>query len=186
MPSPLAHGAVAFALYQAAARRQSLAPSLPLRLGLAAFALFVSLAADFDFFPGWFAGRLIDYHNQASHSLVAAGLFAVAVGTLAMTFGRVQLRDVAAFALVGYLLHLGLDALTWGRGVPLFWPFSEFRVKTPWTPFRGLRWDHGLWSVEHVKTALNELPFVLAVVGLTVWRGRRGAVIRQPSAVSSL
>jgi membrane-bound metal-dependent hydrolase YbcI (DUF457 family) len=100
-------------------------------------------AADLDT-VGWVIqfghGPLSPGHRGLTHSLPVA-ILAAAVLTVFITVRR---RDEYSLRLFAYLAlvissHGLLDAMTsYGRGVALLAPFSDVRIRAPWTPFSGL------------------------------------------------
>ena len=170
MPSPIAHLATGYAISAAADKRLG-APAI--RRGKAwrlLFILALSLAPDADAVWGILLGDLGRYHNNFLHSL-AAGML---TGLGAALAGRFVFRDTAwRWFLVGLLshwIHVGMDALTVGRGVMLLWPFTASRFQAPFRLFYGLHWSDGLFTVKHFWTLLNEVPPSIALV---LWTARR-------------
>jgi len=185
MPSPLIHIACGLAIGRAAGRNVEAFPACPrpscggarAARGLPIVAaVAASLLPDADFVPGLVYGNARAWHNQASHSLFVAAGFALAFGLVARASRRENFGRAAALALAAYGLHLLLDVMTVGRGERILWPFSAARFQTPFLLFRGARWDHGLWSVEHLKTLANEAAVLAAAAGgWWAWRILRRA-----------
>jgi inner membrane protein len=151
MPSPLAHTLIGYIIYrkrgEAVIRHDA---------GRLLVLLQVLVVEDM--------GR---YHNHFSHSL----LFGVAVALVVMLLaGICRARRPGHWfllALVSYWLHILMDWMTPGRGVMLFWPFTQQRFSSPVTLFYGLHWSKGLFSIDHVWTVLTEGLFIAVV--LLVW-----------------
>ncbi len=169
MPSPIGH----LAFWPLLWRRNAPPAAERTRRRLWAAALATALLApDFDVALAlvW-QTRISDVHNGPSHSLAAAILFAAALAGICAAILRVRYVPAAAVLLAAYLSHLLLDILTWGRGIELFWPLSDLRIKSPIPIFMGVRHSVGapLWM--HLLTALNDLAFC-GLVWL-LWRTHR-------------
>lgn len=129
-------------------------------------------------------------HRGASHSL----LFAAVVGLLALlgarwldtTRGKAFLFMFAACASHGLL-----DTLTnGGKGVALWWPFSEVRVFAPWHGIEVSPLDlHRVFSGRGLEVLRSEfvwvwLPAVAVCVALCLYRRlRRSAVVARAEQV---
>lgn len=78
------------------------------------------------------------WHRGPTHSLVAAFAAGLAPGAACWAaFGPPSGEAVGLGVFVGYLSHLGLDALN-VSGQALFWPFSQTRWRPKWP-----RWPVG-------------------------------------------
>ena len=101
-------------------------------------------AADFDILLGLLLGDVNGYHRAASHSLLAA-VATAAVITVVLGPVWQSRRRLAAMATISYASHIVLDMCCGqgGRvfGEPVFWPFSNRFVASPWPLLRGIR--HG-------------------------------------------
>jgi hypothetical protein len=178
MPSPIAHLAAGAALWGIwdQWRPATARPVSPARrvLELGGF-LGASMLPDLDAVAGVLTGDLYNFHNQEMHSfaagLVAALLFAVLLGR---KYPRHFSPPVFWITLVSYWLHLLMDAVTYGRGLRLFWPFRTERIPPPVEVFGGLRWSEGLWYRGHWITVGEESVFALLLL-LCVWAYRQRA-----------
>lgn len=139
-----------------------------------------SLLPDLDVVPGVLLGDMHGFHNQAGHSLLAGlGMAVVAglVGGLLAGRGKEGRRggagSVFGVVWVSVWLHIGMDALTQGRGVRLFWPLWPGRVAAPAEVFGGLRWSEGLLYRGHWVTAGEELLFGLWLLVVALGPGRK-------------
>jgi len=181
MSTPLGHGIIGLALGRLGGGAR------PRRTGLwLGFAVIAAGAADLDFLPGILAGDANLYHQQASHSLLAAVVFGLVVA--GVTWGRVSRpAAVGTLAALIYASHLLLDCLTTdGRppfGLPLLWPFSDTHFISPFTPFHGVR--HGvpgdslhsvigdIFSLHNLRVLAVEALWTLPVLGVSILATRR-------------
>ncbi len=111
-------------------------------------------------------------HRGALHSLVIAGLVGLLAGLLARLSGASLWRVSLAIALV-LVSHDLLDTLTdGGRGIALYWPFSDRRVFAPWRPIPvapiGLR----AFSPGGVRLMLHEALLFLPLFVVALWPRR--------------
>ncbi len=172
MPSPIAHVAVG-ALVAKNTQHHIAEKNRVWRWWIVC--LFFSMAPDLDAVAGILMGDLGAYHNQATHSLLVGFLFCAAslpvVYRFVPDFGMAKLFG---WLLLLYGLHLGMDAVTHGRGLKLLWPWSEERFISPVVLFYGFRWSEGLISPKHVITAVSELVFAGLLFAVYLWGwGRR-------------
>jgi inner membrane protein len=121
--------------------------------------------------------RLSSIHNQATHSLLfaLAAALVLSAGARLLLFRRIPWPRLFGWTLLLLLSHLFLDWLTWGRGEPLLWPFTDRRFGCPVPLFYGVRYSEGLFSRSHWFTLLTETATVAAawLLGLASRRGRR-------------
>jgi inner membrane protein len=109
-------------------------------------------------------------HRGASHSLAVA----LTLGGL-IALWRPRIGVVAALVLASHGL---LDTLTdGGRGVALFWPFSDERLFAPWRPIPVAPIGRGMLSPRGLHVVVVELGLFapLWIYGLwaAIWRARR-------------
>jgi acetyltransferase-like isoleucine patch superfamily enzyme/membrane-bound metal-dependent hydrolase YbcI (DUF457 family) len=116
--------------------------------------------------------RLSSFHNQATHSI----LFALVASAVLSAAGRLFFRSIPLLRLFAWTLlllgsHLLLDWLTWGRGEPLLWPFTDRRFGSPFPLFSGVRYSEGLFSRSHLFTLLTESATLCAAAAAwAAWR----------------
>jgi membrane-bound metal-dependent hydrolase YbcI (DUF457 family) len=183
MPSPIAHVSVGYAVWICLRDRSSSALTPRLRdtwLALPA-ALFLSLLPDVDAVPGILLGELHRFHNNLTHSILAACLAAVVCGWIARGLHAVRPALWFRLALLCCGSHVAMDYFTGGRGVLLFWPFSISRFQSPVILFHGLKWSAHLRDGTHLVTLLNELLFAASLLLLVHATRRR----RRSSASAS-
>lgn len=170
MPSPIAHIAVGGLIARRVTRGTS---NLSNAFRITAICIFFSLAPDLDVVYAIFAGDMLRYHNQGTHSLLA---WLVICGLTAPVFSSmvkgIPPKKMFGILLLCYGTHLLLDLFTHGRGLKLFWPISHARFRSPLLLFYGLHWSEGIFSMRHLTTLANELVFVVVLAGLTfpLWR----------------
>ena len=169
MPSPIAHITVGYGLYRILRHATETRPVFralhPATLLLPA-CLFFSLLPDSDSALGVLFHRFGSFHNQWSHSLFFWILPALllSAGLYVLFRDRRQALAWGALCLGSCLLHVLMDYACHGRGVMLFWPFTDHRFSTPVLLFYGVRWSDGFWSLRHFPTILNELIFALVIL----------------------
>ena len=144
MPSPVAHALAGAALYAGLTPRGAVrADWRP--WGVAALA---GATADLDFLPGLLVGDPSRYHHWATHSLLAALVFALLVAPLGGPLLGQPRRGPAILA-AAYLSPLALDWVTVDRtvprGIPLLWPASDAVFLAPVQVFadihHGASWE---------------------------------------------
>jgi inner membrane protein len=106
-------------------------------------------------------------HRGYSHSLLFAGVVALAAGLVARRWGtRPAFTGLLAF--VAIVSHGLLDAMTYRtRGIPFFWPISELRVTFPWRPIPPAPRGGELFSARGLQVLAIELIYFAPVVLLT-------------------
>lgn len=165
MPSPIAHIAVGYAIYEI--YKPILPEQVSKRVGLVSQLLVVtvilSLLPDLDAVPGLVLGDFNRFHNNLTHSLGCGLVVAIGVGGVAHFLNAGFLRWFV-LTLVCYDLHVFMDFFTYGRGVMLLWPISPERYQAPIEIFHGLRRDYGLVTIHHVWTFVNEASFATIVI----------------------
>ncbi|MFW9847317.1 MAG: metal-dependent hydrolase, partial [Candidatus Thorarchaeota archaeon] len=166
MPSPVAHTAIGYMIYQLSKSRlpqegsKRVGPfsrSLVVTVGL-------SLLPDMDAVLGLLMGDLARFHNNVTNSLIVGLLVAPVVGGIAWMRQRSGFTRWLFIALLSYELHVMMDYLSVGRGLMLLWPLSWERYESPVKLFYGFRWSQPLMSVHHVWTLATELGFSAIIV----------------------
>jgi hypothetical protein len=178
MPSPIAHLAAAYAIYELSRRSepQPHLPSLGPLPGLLVVTAAFSLLPDLDSVVGVAAGDFGRFHNNASHSLFVG--LAAALG-FAAVMRRLRGKGFAylfGVSLLCYSAHIFMDSATWSRGVMALWPLTDQRFLFPLTLFYGLHWSNGFLSMRHLITIFTETMFAMLLLGLLHMRPRRAKV----------
>ena len=145
---------------------------------LAVPVVFVALASLPDWpIPNWGHDRY-----RISHSLFVnlALIFLVAViWWLIKPLHRTVSLRIFAFGIMAWLSHLLLDTLyAHGRGLAMFWPFSETRVSMPIPWFQVLNTNVPMWHTRNLSVfgyeALVYTPILIAVLSVRfILRTRR-------------
>lgn len=173
MPSPLAHGAVAFALWPLL-RNRTRSKSKWQHQVLAGMLMLGLLGPDLDIAAGYFYGDgAFALHGGASHSLLAGALFGVVFALVCHRLTSVQWASVWMIGTGAWWSHVLLDAFTTGRGVAMFWPITSERISFPMTMFYGVRHSEPLAWQHHLVTLVTEVPFVLLMWFVGVFVARR-------------
>jgi inner membrane protein len=172
MPSPVGHILGGAAVYLAAVRKQDRSRAV---LGLT---LLGSILPDFDFFPGFFTGKLFAYHHGISHSLTFAVFFTAVVFILAEWRQTKVASRAAILAGLGYASHIILDFLgNPGPGMPIFWPLSDKLFGLDLGLLGSFYFaDSGIWSVvrrDNASTILRELLIIGSPVLFLLWKEHR-------------
>ncbi len=162
MPSPIAHVSAGYVLFRVFGMRQRCFAAGGWLAALAFAGL--SLAPDMDSVLGVLSSDFGRYHNNVSHSLFAA----LPVGALVYLFLKATRLAPALpwmlAAMACYVLHVGMDFFTYGRGVMAFWPVTHERFISPVLLFYGLHWSAGWLSPSHLVTAVTEvIPSAIAI-----------------------
>jgi len=149
---------------------------------LVAATLTAFMAPDFDGVAALLVGRpWRDFHNNWTHSLSFCLALSVPFGLICGLLAQGRYLFFAALGAAAALSHVVLDALTWGSGVMLLWPFTPQRFQSPILIFRGVRHSVGAPLSSHLLTVANDLAFALVVYLLSRWWWSRRS---QPGPVS--
>lgn len=147
--------------------------------------LFALLAPDFDIALGLLLGYgPFELHGGAMHSLFLAPVFGVlwAAATRVVVFRGLSTEQTQSpfrwttlwvLGTAAYAAHVGMDWLTPGRGVGLFWPINDLRWGSPIKLFVGV--EHSNWRDwgHHVLTLGTEGAFAFAVWLIGIWVARQ-------------
>jgi membrane-bound metal-dependent hydrolase YbcI (DUF457 family) len=173
MPSPVGHILGGAFVYLVAARKQDRS------WAALAVTLLGSILPDFDFFPGFFIGKLSAYHHGMSHSLTFALFFAAAVFILAERGQKKVALRAAILAGLGYASHIILDFVG-APVVPIFWPLSDKLFGLDLGLLGGFYFsDNGIWSVvrrDNASTILRELLIIGSPVLFLLWKEQRSSI----------
>ena len=147
------------------------------------YIIFAANAADLDFVAGALVGQFNRFHHMASHSIMAAIIFAGACYIVSKLYSN-QASKIALVGGLAYLSHLLLDAITIDssapRGMQLLWPFSDEYYIAPVTFFtnihHGARSDtllqalSSIFSMHNLGAMVLELIILLPILLLMKWR----------------
>ncbi|HXH09751.1 MAG TPA: metal-dependent hydrolase [Alphaproteobacteria bacterium] len=182
MATPVGHSLLGFAIGKLTGGSGAMSP-----WRWYAFCAVAANAPDLDFLPGLFAGDVNRFHQSASHSLVAALIFGLAVALVALlSRHRVVRGGIAGVGL--YASHLLLDLFGEDNRAPfgifLLWPFSSQYFTAPWSVFEGVK--HGVPGedlstfVGHVFSWANVGVVALEIVTLSPFLLLTWYVTRRP------
>jgi membrane-bound metal-dependent hydrolase YbcI (DUF457 family) len=166
MPSPIAHLAASFAIYQICQSPPMQQTPVGVDRSFRSLAMIVGLSflPDLDAIPGLFLGELDRFHNNLTHSLVTGLFMAIAMGSIVWLKNRSGFIRGFSLVLITYQLHVLMDFFTRGRGAMLLWPFSEERYEPAIKLFYGLQRSKGWLTIDHVWMLFNELTFAGMVI----------------------
>lgn len=140
--------------------------------------IFLSCLPDIDLIPGILIGYPFIYHHQLTHSL----LFAFIIGLLWSFLFYKQGYIYSFFIAFGLICsHIFLDMMNTrtvgapGKGIMIFYPFSDLRFAFPWGFFTGVGLKDS-WNIFSVK-AFNEyikevIIFSIPIVIYFIWLKR--------------
>lgn len=180
MPSPIAHAVSGYAIAKGLD-----APKVNKVLPLGLYAVFVAIAADFDFVPKIVTG--IDTHRGFTHSfcfaIVFSSLLSLMLSKLLSNRTAIKALKVFALTLMIYSSHLVLDFFTQGgSGIPLFWPISNEPFQSSIPLFPGVHHSHGLFNSIHIIFLSFELTYTAILLwGVSQWRTFRHQRKKEPS-----
>lgn len=180
MPSPIAHGSLAFLAWPALRGHDPAALPLWRRAALLVLLVGALGAPDLDILIDPLLGnRWFANHGGPTHSLAAGVAFAFLFTAAARILVPAPLLRLWLVGLLAYWSHIVLDACTFGRGVMMLWPFTGERFATPIPLFVGVRHsDWGDWP-GHLITLSTESAFAV-LVWLIAARTRRRVVRSAP------
>ena len=178
MSSPLAHADVGYLVYQPFRR---LLPAdkvlgIPARLAWPLAAIGLSLVPDLDVAVAWALGSLERFHNNLTHSLLAALAVSLLLTPPLRWLTKAPWKAGFGFILACYVAHVGVDWVTHGRGVMLFWPFTTHRFLSPVTLFPGVPWASGLTDPLYRQMLIHDGCFAVLVILLVELIRRRRAL----------
>lgn len=155
MPSPIAHTATAYFIYKLnlSNPRSFIGETLDIP-----YIVLLGNLADLDFLPQLFFQ--INSHRGPSHSLSIALLVSVVCAMLYRWWSPATVQKFFWLTLGLYISHLFLDFWTaGGRGIQLFWPFSNqyFMSSIPFFP--RVRHSEGLFYQGHLIFIAFELVY---------------------------
>ena len=165
MPSPIAHAVSGYVLARGLdpPKNHNLRP-------LAFYAVFVAIAADFDFIPQIIAG--LATHRGFTHSFIFAIAFSLTLSRLVNSWVVIEYIRLFALTLIIYGSHLVLDFFTQGgSGIPLLWPMSNQTFQSAIPLFPAVHHSHGLFDSIHLLFLSFELTYTIVLLwGLSQWK----------------
>ncbi|MBE9069022.1 metal-dependent hydrolase [Leptolyngbya cf. ectocarpi LEGE 11479] len=162
MPSPIAHAVSGYAIAKGV-------NPLSRMWHVAFYAVFVAIAADFDFIPQLVTS--VNTHRGFTHSLGFALLFSGVVSAVIARRTSFKYRPTLLLTLTLYGSHLLLDFLTQGgTGIPLLWPISDSHFQSTIVLFPAVHHSHGLFDSIHVRFLSFELIYTVVLLwGISQW-----------------
>ncbi len=167
MPSPIAHAVSGYALSRLFPLNSLKMSQRQARNWQTFSAIFIAIAADFDFIPQILTGE--KYHRGLTHTLIfAVGLSFI----LAYGLRKFSHQPLFSWIFMLYGSHLILDLLTAGSlGIQLLWPFTDAYFKFPFVMFPAVHHSRGLFDLSHWVFVSWELGYsVLLLSGLWFWK----------------
>jgi len=168
MSSPIAHTAIAYAVYNIF-RRQLPAETvcgIPARIGWPLAVIILCMLPDLDTLVAWTFGSLERFHNNLSHSLLIGAMAPLLLAPLLRIVTKISMKTTLRLILACGFSHILIDLFTMGRGVMLFWPWTSIRFHAPISLFVGVPWSSKLTSPLYFLSAVNDLCFAVAIVAL--------------------
>jgi len=147
---------------------------------LLAYCIFCANAADLDFLPGILAGQPSLSHHGLTHSFSFGLIFVLLACAALLVLGWVKKSQLSRFFIMGYtsyISHLFLDFVTLDDGspygIPLFWPFSESYLTSPFYVFSNVVHSGHVISAHNLEIALWELLLFSPVLFYLLWLDKR-------------
>ncbi len=169
MPSPIAHAVSGYALAKFLTPKISSRKDKGKRISLF-YAVFVAIAADFDFIPQLITG--LDFHRGLTHTLAFAAVFSFVISCIISYCQKYKWQQVFIFTFAIYCSHLVLDFFTQGGlGIPLLSPFSDSFFISKISLFPAVHHSRGLFDPSHITFVGFELVYSLLLIwGLWWWQ----------------
>ena len=167
MPSPIAHAASGYVLGKVLPSPQSSLPKSKHNF-LVFYAVFLAIAADFDFIPQLVTG--IKFHRGITHSIPFTLIFSVIVALLLAWSRKVNYWSIFKFTFLIYGSHLVLDYFTkGGSGLRLLLPFTNQFFQSSFFLFPQVHHSRGLLDPSHLIFITFEIIYSLVIVLGTFW-----------------
>lgn len=126
-------------------------------------AIFFAMFPDLDAALGLFMGNLERYHNNLWHGLLVSMTLAAGSAFLLTFVSKINFRTAFTMASCCIASHLIIDLVTHGRGLMLFWPFTEARFSGPLV-FSGVPWSFGFSSPLYRTMLIEDQAFAGALL----------------------
>jgi len=192
MPTPIGHSLISTAIFAAVARKEDRFSALDFSVFL-----FLGLAPDLDFLPGFLVGAPSRYHHGLSHSVGMSLLVGLLFGLIYHAVAKKPLvRYWVIFSGV-YFAHVAADFFAKDTmppiGEQLLWPFWSGYVLSPITFFLDVQRSAqsadffiSLFKFNNLKTVVFE--FILCfpfIPGIWLWKKKYSPSV-MPESVDSL
>lgn len=175
MATPLGHYLLGLSITQGLARN-----SAEQKRGL--WLALVACMPDLDIIPGFFVGRLAQFHHGITHSFAAAAIFSIFAWLFFSGRARSISLNLSILVFLLYASHVVLDFVTLDTGapygVPLFWPWSHDSYQSSWLLLPNVQHTRApLFSLHNIALMAREavifLPLVAFIHGVkhrkTTW-----------------
>lgn len=179
MATPLGHYLVGLSITQGLAR-----DSAERKRGL--WLAVIACLPDLDVIPGFFVGRLGQFHHGITHSFAAAAIFLIFAWLFFRWRARVISLNLSILIFLLYASHVVLDFVTLDTGapygVPLFWPWSHDSYQSFWLLLPNVQHTRApVFSVHNILLMVQEGIIFLPLIGFiralkhsqTAWPVRR-------------
>ena len=188
MPLPVAHGAAGLSIFIAAGKGENVRDNKI----LAIYCILLSVVADFDFLPGFFAGQPHKFHHGPSHSLFVGCVAGLLAGIWLIKVHKVKIRKkiILICSVMSAASHPVLDLLSADQsspfGVPLFWPFSDtyhisarqlfLSIDKSGSTFNSF--VQSMMTINNAKEVVIEVVFALVVIGIAFTVRKRATITK--------
>lgn len=162
MATPLGHYLVGLSITQGLAR-----DSAERKRGL--WLAVIACLPDLDVIPGFFLGRLAQFHHGITHSFAAAAIFSIFSWLFFGRRDRVISLNLSILVFLLYASHVVLDFVTLDTGapygVPLFWPWSQDSYQSSWLLLPNVQHTRApLFSLHNIALIAREAVIFLPLV----------------------
>ena len=174
MPSPIAHSITGYFINEVFPVNKTKQFSSTNHFFIVFASIIIANAPDLDFIPQIITGDR--YHHGFSHSLVMALIVSSISVIILYIFNKKLLLSLFVWVLLLYSSHLLLDFFTaGGKGIQLFWPFSEkfFMSEVALFPSTHHSEGKGIFAMSHFVFISFELIYSgLLLILLKVLKGK--------------
>lgn len=185
MPTPIGHSLISTAIFAGAKKKDA-------RLSIIDYFvfLFIGMAPDLDFIPGYLIGEPSRYHHGLSHSLFMSVFIGIITGFVYYLMKR---RNFVQFSVIFsgvYFAHVSADFFAVDTSFPfgeqLFWPVWNAYLLSPVTFFLDVHrstsshdFFMSMFNSHNLKTVTVEmlicLPIILGVYFFTKFKEKNQA-----------
>ena len=168
MPSPLAHSVSGYLLAKFVPLKHPQNSRFNKWCIQSLYPVFVAVCPDFDFIPQIITGE--EYHRGATHSLLFGLLVSVILGFAVSYWSKYSYPQIFLLSAIAYGSHLVLDFFTaGGKGMQLFWGFTDSFYKSPIPIFPGIQYSRGLWHSSYLIPIGFELAYSVLFYGVVFY-----------------